>query len=239
MRRSDRLHRLITILRDGKLHRAEGLARALEVSVRTIYRDMERLMASGLPLQGTRGAGYKITQAISLPPLTLTAKEFEAMNLGLAILSGSADAALKDAALSLGDKIDAVLPPDTIAPAQAWAQATPLFADPTRNFTYLPLLRGAVNARQKVLILFTDARGARRRLVLRPLRLAYFGRIWTLIAWIEADDSFGEFRLDQLEEVEALPDLFSDEAGKTLLDFPSTAHGNSNGGTAGSVDLFG
>ena len=78
MRRSDRLFDIIQILRDGKLHRAQDMADQLEVSVRTIYRDMDTLVASGVPVQGERGVGYMITEAISLPPLTLTVEELEA-----------------------------------------------------------------------------------------------------------------------------------------------------------------
>ena len=73
MRRSDRLFDIIQILRDGKLHRAQDIAARLEVSTRTIYRDMDTLVGSGVPVEGERGVGYMITEAISLPPLTLTA----------------------------------------------------------------------------------------------------------------------------------------------------------------------
>ena len=71
MRRTDRLFEIIQTLRDGRLHRAQDMANALKVSVRTIYRDMDTLVASGIPVQGARGVGYIMTQQISLPPLTL------------------------------------------------------------------------------------------------------------------------------------------------------------------------
>ena len=110
MRRTDRLFDIIQILRDGKLHRAQDIADRVEVSVRTIYRDMDTLVASGVPVEGERGVGYMITQAITLPPLTLTVAELEALNLGMAIVAEAADPDLKSAAQTLAEKIDAVLP---------------------------------------------------------------------------------------------------------------------------------
>jgi len=219
MRRTDRLFDIIQILRDGKLHRAQEIADALEVSVRTIYRDMDTLTASGVPVEGERGVGYMITQAISLPPLSLTVSELEALNLGLAIVGQAADDTLKAAAATLGDKIDAVLPAQTIAQAEAWKFAVYPFADPTRNLTHMPLLRSAIKARQKVRLTYTSREGAVTSRVIRALHMEYWGRVWTLTAWCELRAAFRVFRLDLIESAEALPDLFVDEPGKRLQDY--------------------
>ena len=72
MRRPDRLFNLVQILRDGRLYRAKDLARRLDVSVRTIWRDMATLAASGLPVEGARGVGYQLRDPTVLPPMTLT-----------------------------------------------------------------------------------------------------------------------------------------------------------------------
>ncbi len=219
MRRTDRLFDIIQILRDGKLYRAQDIAERLEVSTRTIYRDMDTLSASGVPIEGERGVGYMITQAISLPPLTLTASELEALNLGLAIVGQAADDALKTAAETLADKIDAVLPAQTIAEAEAWKFAVYPFADPTRNLTHMPLLRSAIKARQKVRLTYTSRENAVTSRVIRPLHIEYWGRVWTLTSWCELRNGFRVFRLDLIESAEALPDLFVDEQGKTLADY--------------------
>jgi predicted DNA-binding transcriptional regulator YafY len=219
MRRTDRLFDIIQILRDGKLYRAQDIAERLEVSTRTIYRDMDTLTASGIPVEGERGVGYMITQAISLPPLTLTSAELEALNLGLAIVGQAADDTLKIAADTLADKIDAVLPAQTIAEADAWKFAVYPFADPTRNLTHMPLLRSAIKARQKVRLTYTSRQGAVTSRIIRPLHMEYWGRVWTLTSWCELRADFRVFRLDLIESAEALPDLFVDEAGKTLADY--------------------
>ncbi|MBM1309264.1 YafY family transcriptional regulator [Sulfitobacter mediterraneus] len=219
MRRSDRLFDIIQILRDGKLHRAQDIAARLEVSTRTIYRDMDTLVGSGVPVEGERGVGYMITEAISLPPLTLTSAELEALNLGLAVVAQAADQDLKTAADTLADKIDAVLPARTIAEAQAWKFAVYPFADATRNLSHMALLRSAIKARQKVRLTYTSREGNVTSRIIRPLHMEYWGRVWTLTSWCELRNGFRVFRLDLIETTEALPELFVDEPGKTIADY--------------------
>jgi len=219
MRRTDRLFDIIQILRDGKLHRAQDIADRLEVSVRTIYRDMDTLVASGVPVEGERGVGYMITEAITLPPLTLTVAELEALNLGMAIVGEAADPDLKAAALSLADKVDAVLPTQVVAEADAWKFAVYPFADAARGFAHMPTLRAAIRARQKLRLTYTSKEGAVTTRVIRPLHMEYWGRIWTLTAWCELRHAHRVFRVDLIQTAEALPELFVDEPGKTLADY--------------------
>ncbi len=219
MRRTDRLFDITLILRDGKLHRAQDIADRLEVSVRTIYRDMETLQASGIPVEGERGVGYMIREAITLPPLTLTTDELEALNLGVAIVSEAADPVLKSAALRLADKIDAVLPTETIAEADAWKFAVYPFANAARGLSHMSTLRAAIKTRQKLRLNYRRIDGTPSRRVIRPLHMEYWGRVWTLTAWCELRDDFRVFRVDLIEEADALPELFVDEPGKTLQDY--------------------
>ncbi|MGC3936645.1 helix-turn-helix transcriptional regulator [Roseobacter sp. EG26] len=219
MRRTDRLFDIIQILRDGKLHRAQDIAEKLEVSTRTIYRDMDTLTASGIPVEGERGVGYMITQAITLPPLTLTVEELEALNLGMAIVGEAADPDLKAAALSLADKVDAVLPTQTVSEADAWKFAVYPFADAARGFTHMPVLRAAIRAKQKLRIVYTSKDNQITTRTIRPLHMEYWGRIWTLTSWCEMRGAFRVFRVDLIQTAEALPELFVDEPGKTIADY--------------------
>jgi len=219
MRRTDRLFDIIQILRDGKLHRAQDIAEACEVSVRTIYRDMDTLVASGVPVSGERGVGYMITEAISLPPLTLTTAELEALNLGMAIVAEAADDTLKSAAASLADKIDAVLPERTIAEADKWKFAVYPFADAVRGFGQMPTLRAAIRARQKLKMTYHSKGDRITTRTIRPLHMEYWGRVWTLTCWCELRNDFRVFRVDLIQSAEALPEMFVDEPGKTLEDY--------------------
>jgi predicted DNA-binding transcriptional regulator YafY len=222
MRRTDRLFDIIQILRDGKLHRAQDMAAQLEVSVRTIYRDMDTLTASGVPVQGERGVGYMAFEAITLPPLTLTAAEVEALNLGMAIVAEAADADLKAAALSLADKIDAVLPTSTVAEADAWKFAVYPFANAARGFAHMATLRTAIKARQKLRLIYRRIDETLTERTVRPLHMEYWGRVWTLTAWCECRADFRVFRVDLIEQATPLPELFVDEPGKRLSDYDPT-----------------
>ncbi|MEM6372703.1 MAG: YafY family protein [Pseudomonadota bacterium] len=219
MRRTDRLFDIIQILRDGNLHTAQGIAEACAVSVRTIYRDMDTLVASGVPVQGERGVGYRITEAISLPPLTLTVEELEALNLGMAIVAEAADTALKSAAQSLADKIDAALPERAIPDTDAWKFAVYPFADAVRGFAQMPTLRAAIRARQKLRLTYHSRGDTITTRTIRPLHMEYWGRVWTLTAWCELRAEFRAFRVDLILSAEALPEMFVDVPGKTLADY--------------------
>jgi len=219
MPRSDRLFDLITILRDGRLHRAQDLADRLDVSLRTIYRDMDTLIASGVPIAGERGLGFMATAAITLPPLNLTLAELEALHLGMAVVAEAADDELRQAARSLAAKIEAVLPEGRTAPAAGWGFAVYPFAEAARGFQHMPGLRSAIRARQKLRISYRNAAGEPSERTIRPLQIEYWGRVWTATAWCELRNDFRVFRVDRIDRLQALPQLFIDEPGKSLADF--------------------
>ncbi|WP_171124757.1 MULTISPECIES: YafY family protein [unclassified Ruegeria] len=223
MRRTDRLFDIIQILRDGKLHRAQDIADRHEVSVRTIYRDMDTLVASGVPVEGERGVGYMVREQITLPPLNLTPAELEALNLGMAIVAEAADPDLKAAAETLADKIDAVLPAQVVAEADAWKFAVYPFADAARGLAHMAPIRSAIKSRQKLLLSYRRIDGVLTERTIRPLHMEYWGRVWTLTAWCELRAGFRVFRVDLIEFVHPLPEIFADEPGKRLSDFDPEA----------------
>ncbi|WP_281971997.1 helix-turn-helix transcriptional regulator [Ruegeria faecimaris] len=219
MRRTDRLFDIIQIVRDGKLHRAQDIADRLEVSVRTIYRDMDTLAASGVPVEGERGVGYMVREQITLPPLNLTPAELEALNLGMAIVAEAADPDLKTAAESLAEKIDAVLPTQVIAEADSWKFAVYPLADAARGLAHMAPIRAAIKSRQKLRLSYRRIDGVLTERTIRPLHMEYWGRVWTLTSWCELRDGFRVFRIDLIETVLPLPEIFADEPGKLLSDY--------------------
>lgn len=218
MKRSNRLMELIQILRDGRFHRAEDIAQKTGMSLRTVYRDMHTLAASGIPVEGLRGLGYQITAPVTLPPLNLTMAELEALHLGLSAVGEAYDNELREAARSLSSKIDAVLPEERTAAPKGWGFATYPFSDAAAGFRHMPAIRAAVRARQKLAITHCDSDGVETRRTIRPLALEYWGRVWTTTCWCESTSGFAEFRVDQISSLEILPALFVDETGKTLDD---------------------
>jgi len=216
MKRSDRLFVLMQRLKDGKLHTAEAMAQDLGVSVRTIYRDMDTLASSGVPVEGARGAGYTAQAMITLPPLNLTQTELEALHVGLAAVGAAETDELAAAARALAEKIDAVLPEDVGTPVGTFGFATYPFAEAAQGFRHMPAFRKAIRARQKLRVKL-DAED--RTHIVRPLHLDYWGRVWTCVVWDETDDTFATFRMDRVTDLTPLPGLFVDEAGKRLKDF--------------------
>ena len=219
MRRTDRLFELIQILRDGRLHRGKDLAKTLGVSVRTIYRDMDTLIANRIPVEGERGLGYMMTAPITLPPLNLSLQELEALHLGLAVVGKATDVDMQAAAASLSAKIDAVLPEDRAAPAAGWGFAVYPFAEAARGFAHMAPLRAAIRSKRKVEIGYNSLDGAVTRRLTRPLQMEYWGRVWTLTAWCELRQDFRVFRVDRIETLDVSYDTFKDEPGKTLADY--------------------
>ncbi|WP_420863101.1 helix-turn-helix transcriptional regulator [Algirhabdus cladophorae] len=219
MKRADRLIELVQLMRGDRLTRAEDLAERLQVSVRTVYRDMDTLMASGIPIEGTRGLGYSITAQITLPPLNLTKTELEALHLGMSIVGEAADDELKEAAASLSAKIDAVLPEDRQAAPTGWGFAIYPFADAAKGFQFMPNIRSAIRSRQKLDLLYKTLESETLPRTVRPLQLEYWGRVWTVTVWCEMRDDFEVLRVDRIEKLSILPQLFVDEPGKTLADF--------------------
>jgi predicted DNA-binding transcriptional regulator YafY len=222
MRRTDRLFDLIQILRDGKLHTAQGIADKLEVSTRTIYRDMDTLVAAGVPVQGERGVGYMITAQITLPPLNLTVDELEALHLGVSIVAEAGDAELKAAAERLASKIDAVVPEGGRIPEGGWGFAVYPFADSSNAFHLMPGIRKAVRSKTKLTIVYSALSGAETRRTIRPLNLEYWGKIWTCTAWCELRTGFRVFRVDRVLRMTVEDQIFVDEPGKRYEDYLAT-----------------
>lgn len=223
MPRSDRLFDLIQILRDGRLHRGAELAAALDVSVRSIWRDMAVLAASGMPVEGERGVGYILRQPITLPPMMLSPVEMMALRHGVRLVADGPDPALAAAARSLGAKIATVAPAPRGGGPGGEAEAEDIFtarpAEPMRATPHLPLLRKAIRQSERLTIVLLDPKGQLTQRDIRPLALELSGRDWTLAAWCETKSGFEDFGLDRLLDIVPRGESFPREAGKRLADY--------------------
>ena len=218
MRRTDRLFDLIQILRDGRLHTARDMAERLEVSTRTLWRDMATLVASGLPVEGERGVGYILREPITLPPLTLTADEVQALTLGLQLVTRGADPSLAQAADSLAGKIAAVLPARLLEGAgeETWVYPRQEAMAAARH---LPALRRAIRLRERLRLTYRDTEGHDSTRRVRPLVLEFWGRVWTLATWCETRGDFRSFRVDRIDSLAPEGGTFPEEPGRTLADW--------------------
>ncbi len=215
MRRTDRLFDLIQTLRDGRLHTARDMAERLEVSTRTLWRDMATLIASGLPVEGERGVGYILREPISLPPLTLTADEVQALTLGLRLVSAGADPSLGPAAASLRAKIEAVIPARLLPGAEDGHWVYP-GTEALAAARHLPTLRRAIRLREQLVLTYRDGDGQTSLRPIRPLVLEFWGRVWTIATWCETRNAFRSFRVDRIESLTIPGTTFPDAAACNL-----------------------
>jgi predicted DNA-binding transcriptional regulator YafY len=224
MRRADRLFQIVHLLRRDRATTAAQLATELEVSERTIYRDVQDLMASGVPIQGEAGVGYALPAHFDLPPLMFTAIELEALVLGARMVQGFADDELQRAARSALAKVENVAPRALAAAAADSKLLVPDLPFDTSLGPTLALLRKALRSRHVVHMTYRDEGGARSERDVRPLGLAYWGKVWTLVAWCELREGFRSFRLDRVDAATTTVRRFHDEPGKRLDDFLATVH---------------
>jgi predicted DNA-binding transcriptional regulator YafY len=213
LRRADRLFEIIQLLRRGRVLTARALAERLEVSERTVYRDVADLIAQRVPIEGEAGVGYALRKGYDLPPLMFSADELEALVLGARIVQSWTDPELAKSAEAALAKIETVLPShlrrmisDETLFAPSGAVRAPLGFE-------LAELRASLRARRKLRIAYVDERGSHTRRTVRPLALWFFGAIWLLGAWCELRKDVRFFRLDRIRDVEFLSDSFEVEDG--------------------------
>lgn len=202
MRRADRLFQIVQHLRGGRLVTAAQLAERLEVSPRTIYRDVADLIGSGVPVEGEAGVGYVMRQGYDLPPLMFTRAEITALVAGARLIRAFGGAAMARASEEALIKIETVLPDA----ARAEAGRVPIHAiagptDPALR-DRLDRVEAAIGTGHLLRLDYADEAGTRTLRDVRPLGLWFWGKTWTLIAWCELRQAFRLFRIDRILDQE-------------------------------------
>lgn len=218
MRRADRLFQLVQLVRGRRLATGEWLAGRLEVSLRTVYRDIADLQAQGVPIDGEAGVGYRMRAGFDLPPLMFTHDEAKALVACVRLAQPRLDGALADAAEAALSKVLSVLPAGARAAAESLAVYAPMADVGPATRERLLALRHATEARRKVQLRYLDLRGRRSDRTVRPLGCFYWDAVWTLAAWCELRQGLRNFRVDRIEALTPLDDGFRDEPGRTLAD---------------------
>lgn len=222
-RKSDRLFQIVTMLQGRRTAlTAARIAERLEVSMRTVYRDVQDLMLSGVPIVGEAGTGYMVDRRYHLPPIMFEDEEIECLVLGMAMVGSWTDPSTAEVARRTLDKLRV-----TMGPAQREALASvALFAPQSAAKTPWTIdfskIRRCVRDHVKLDIAYEDERGALTERTVRPLALAFFGPVWVMTAWCELRDDFRNFRIDRITRLTDLGIPFRDEAGRTLRDFLKT-----------------
>ena len=219
MRRADRLFRITQELRSDRWMTAHKLAELLEVSERTIYRDIQDLSLSGIPIIAEAGMGYRLMEGFRLPPLMFTEEELEALLLGVRMVGVWTDPVLANAAERAVARIEAVLPERLVPELSRNTILVPPFGPEAEVGDALHLLRQAVRHQSKVKFHYQRADGEKSVRTVWPLGLAYWGRTWTLVAWCELRNEFRSFRLDRMSNLIESGESYTPQPGRTLEDF--------------------
>ena len=219
MRRADRLFQIVQYLRGGRLVTASQLGERLEVSDRTIYRDIADLQASGVPIDGEAGVGYLMRDGYDLPPLMFNRDEIVALVAGARLIRAWGGADMAGAAEEALVKIETVLPePERRRVADIEIHAFAPEMTPVIR-TRIDYIEKAVEARTRLALGYQDAKDQPTKRVVRPLGLWFWGKVWTLVGWCELRNDFRMFRLDRINRMRKTGKPFRPERGKTLADF--------------------
>ena len=219
MRRADRLFQIVQYLRGGRLWTAQMLAERLEVTKRTVYRDVADLIGSGVPIEGEAGVGYVMRAGYDMPPLMFNSEEIVALVAGARMIRAWGGAQMAAAAEEALVKIEAVLPDDV----RAQAAKVPVHAFTMGDMNddlraRIDRIETASDGNVRLELQYADKDGVPSSRVIRPLGLWFWGKVWTVVGWCELRNDFRMFRLDRIADMEEIGP-FKPEKGQTLRDF--------------------
>jgi len=218
MRRADRLFQIVQILRNKRLVTAQYLAERLEVSPRTIYRDIQDLSLSGVPVEGEAGVGYHLRYSLDIPPLMFSADEIEALVLGSRMLQAWGGSELGSSAQSVMEKVYAVMPEELRHILGSSRLYAPRFGEREDLETTLDICRRAIDERYYLALSYQRADGVLSQREVKPVGLFFWGSVWTLSAWCELRQAFRTFRLDRMRGIQAQARNFEELPGQRLSD---------------------
>lgn len=202
MQQAERLLKIINLIRNRRtVLTASQIADKLGVSVRTVYRDIQKLEAGGVPLEGEAGVGYRLTRGFDLPPLMFDSEEVEALILGMRMVAAWGDEQLAASAFSALNKIVGILPPELKELEESTPLNAPAFVNTWRSPHSEPV-RKAIKLRQIVAIEYVDASDQRTSRSIWPLGLFFWGNVWTLVSWCILREDYRTFRVDRIQSLQ-------------------------------------
>ena len=211
LRRADRLFDILRVLRAAKQPvTAASIADELEVTVRTVYRDIATLQARRIPIEGAAGIGYVLRRGFDLPPLMFTEDEAEAIAVGVRMLARTGDPGLQKAAERVLSKVTLVVPD----PLRDYLGAAPVFVSksgaPVPAQRDLPTtIRHAIRDGRKMRIAYRDEEGRETLRVIQPFAVAYYVEATLVCAWCELRNDIRHFRTDRVGQAEVLDEGFA------------------------------
>ncbi|MFT5865503.1 MAG: putative DNA-binding transcriptional regulator YafY [Gammaproteobacteria bacterium] len=205
MRRTERLFQIIQILRGNRSPvTGRSLADELEISIRTLYRDMAELTAQRVPITGEAGTGYVLGEGYDMPPLMLTADELEAAALGAAWVASQADLSLARAARDLVSKLSEAIPHE-LRPIVMDASSRTISTHTKVGEQFDgAVLRRAIRERSKLRLTYQDQNDEITTRVVWPMLIVYLNTDRYIVAWCETRQDYRHFRTDRVRQLDVL-----------------------------------
>lgn len=218
MLRAERLFQLTTLLRNRRtVLTAKQLSDHLGVSERTIYRDMQSLSLSGVPIEGEAGVGYRLSRHYQVPPLMFDRHEVEALLLGARMVTSWGDQEMGRYAKQAMQKILAVLPDNLRHHDENLPLLVPQMGEAQNFYTaHSQALRASIRAKQQVEIDYQREDNQSSTRIIEPLGLIFWGKVWTLVAWCQLRNTYRTFRLDRIQFLRPLEQTFATGDNKSL-----------------------
>lgn len=221
MHRAERLFQLTTLLRNRRtVLTAKQMSEHLRVSERTIYRDIQSLSLSGVPIEGEAGVGYRLSHRYQLPPLMFDREEVEALLLGARMVSSWGDTEMAIHANQAIQKILAVLPDHLRHSDESLPLLVPNIEEVQKFYTaHSQPMREAIRLRQRVAIDYVRADDEHSSRTIEPLGMIFWGKVWTLVAWCQLRGDYRTFRLDRIQSILVTDERFETSENKSLKHF--------------------
>jgi len=222
--RLSRLTAILTHLQSKRISTAPELARKFNVSVRTIYRDIRSLEASGIPIYTKEGKGYSMLEGYSLPPVMFTEEEANALITGFKMISRNKDGSLVKNYNAAITKIKAVLKSQQKDKVDLLANRVAIIQNYSKSITsnILSTVQIAITSSRFIEIkyksLYKDEMSMRK---IEPQALYHTQENWILIAWCHLRNDIREFRLDRIVTIKMLDKVFEDRQFDLLTYFKS------------------
>jgi predicted DNA-binding transcriptional regulator YafY len=220
--RTTRLFSILDELRSRRLPvSAEVLAELLNVSVRTIYRDMATLQTMGAPVRGESGLGFQIEDGTFLPPLHFAPDELDAILMGMRMIQSRSDSKLADAASRALNKIGSALPAHhehLFLDSPLMAHSSAWINKPLEGETLSELCE-VVRVKERIEIKYMDVKGQKTKRYVRPLGITCFNSVWLFTAWCDSRHDFRNFRVDRIRSVTRTGEIFKDKKGERFKDY--------------------
>jgi len=220
MRRADRLFDIIQVLRaTSRPVTAAALAEQLEVTVRTVYRDVATLQARRVPIEGAPGIGYVLRRGFDLPPLMFTTEEIDAIVVGARLVRRIRDPKLHEAAARVLAKVTMVVP----EALRAQLASAPLYV--SDGDAEVPhgvdpaVLRTAIREQRKLRISYRDEHGNATRRTIWPIAMAYYVDVTLIGAWCELRNDFRNFRVERIVSSQVLNERFQTDNGRLMAEW--------------------